>query len=468
VISLSVAEIADITGGTLHDVPDPAARLTGPSVSDSREVSPGGMFAAISGERVNGHDYAASAVAAGAIVVLASEPAGGVPAVVVPDVVAALGELAREVIRRLRGAMVIGLTGSAGKTTTKDLLAQVLERHGSTVATAKSLNTEIGLPLTVLRADEQTRYLVLEMGARHKGDISYLTSLVPPAVGLIINVGTAHVGEFGSQAAIAQAKGELVEALPATGAGGLAVLNADDELVAAMAGRTAARVLTFGRAGNADVRATAVEVGADGRARFTLSAGEESAPVALRFLGGHQVSNALGAAAVAYGLGMTIPAIAGALSQAQPRAAGRLEVTERPDGTTIINDAFNANPDSLRAALETLASMAAGRRTVAVLGEMAELGDITRQAHEQAGRLVADLGISVLVAVGGDGAAALADAARGANGGMHVAVVSDPDAALTALSALIRPGDVVLAKASHAMHLEKLAVTLAAAGGPAA
>jgi UDP-N-acetylmuramoyl-tripeptide--D-alanyl-D-alanine ligase len=466
VISLSLSEIAGITGGTLHDVPDPAVRLTGPSVCDSREAGPGGMFAAIAGEHVNGHDYAAVAVAAGAVCVLASKPVG-VPAVVVGDVTAALGSLAREVVRRAGEATVIGVTGSAGKTSTKDLLAQVLERHGPTVATARSLNTEIGLPLTVLRADEATRYLVLEMGARHAGDIRYLTGLVPPAVGLVINVGTAHLGEFGSRDAIAAAKGELVEALPDADSGGLAVLNADDELVAAMAGRTAARVLLYGRAGHAAVRAVGVEMDG-GRARFTLSAGGESAPVTLRFLGGHQVSNALGAAAVAYGLGMAVPAIAGALSDARPRAAGRLEVTERPDGVTVVNDAFNANPDSVRAALETLAAMAAGRRMVAVLGEMAELGDATRQEHEEAGRLAADLGIDVLVTVGGDEAAAVADAATVRSGRLHAVVVPDADAALPALRDLLQPGDVVLAKASHAMHLEELAVTLAAAGGPPA
>lgn len=462
-LSLSLSEIAGITGGTLHDVPDPGARLSGPAVCDSRETNPGGLFVAIAGEHVDGHDFAATAVAAGAVCVLASRPLG-VPAVVVGDVMAALGLLAREAGRRTR-ATVIGLTGSAGKTTTKDLLAQVLERHGPTVATARSLNTEIGLPLTMLRADESTRYLVLEMGARHKGDIRYLTGLVPPAAGLVINVGTAHVGEFGSRAGIAEAKGELVEALPAAADGGLAVLNADDELVAAMAARTAARVLLYGRAAHADVRADGVEL-VGGRARFTLSAGGVSAQVALHYLGAHQVSNSLGAAGVAYGLGMAVPDIAAALSAARPRAAGRLEVTERPDGVTIVNDAFNANPDSVRAALETLAAMAAGRRTVAVLGEMAELGDLTRQGHEEAGRRAADVGVDILVTVGSVEAEAAAAAAS--RGGVRAVCVPDADAALSALSELLRPGDIVLAKASHAMNLEDLAVTLAAAGGPAA
>jgi UDP-N-acetylmuramoyl-tripeptide--D-alanyl-D-alanine ligase len=412
---------------------------------------------------VDGHDFAAGAVAAGAVCVLASRPLG-VPAVVVGDVMAALGLLAREAGRRTR-ATVIGLTGSAGKTTTKDLLAQVLERHGPTVATARSLNTEVGLPLTMLRADESTRYLVLEMGARHKGDIRYLTGLVPPAAGLVINVGTAHVGEFGSRAEIAEAKGELVEALPDASDGGLAVLNADDPLVAAMAARTAARVLLYGRAAHADVRADDIEL-VGGRARFTLTAGGASAPVALHYLGAHQVSNSLGAAGVAYGLGMLVPDIAAALSAARPRAAGRLEVTERPDGITIVNDAFNANPDSVRAALETLAAMAAGRRTVAVLGEMAELGELTRQGHEEAGRRAADVGVDILVTVGSVEAEAAAAAAS--RGGVRAVSVPDADAALSALNELLRPGDIVLAKASHAMNLEDLAVTLAAAGGPAA
>jgi UDP-N-acetylmuramoyl-tripeptide--D-alanyl-D-alanine ligase len=466
VISLSLSEVAGITGGTLHDVPDPAARLTGPTVCDSREAGPGGLFAAVIGERVDGHDFAAAAVAAGAACVLASRPVG-VPAVVVPDVTAALGELARHVVRLLDGATVIGITGSSGKTTTKDILAQVLQAHAPTLATARSLNTEIGLPLTVLRAGEATRFLVLEMGARGIGHIAYLASLVPVTAGLVINVGAAHVGEFGSLEATAKAKGELVEALPAAAAGGLAVLNADDDLVAAMADRTAARVLQYGRAARADVRADDVEMDG-GRARFTLSAGGDSAPVILRYLGAHQVGNALGAAAVAWGLGMTVPAIAAALSDAAPQAAGRLEVTERPDGTVIINDAFNANPDSLAAGLQTLTAVAAGRRTVAVLGEMAELGVTTRQAHQEAGRLVADLGIDVLMAVGGAEAEALAAAAMDGSSRLRVIVVPDAGAALSELHGLLRPGDVVLAKASHAMHLEELAVTLATAGGPAA
>jgi UDP-N-acetylmuramoyl-tripeptide--D-alanyl-D-alanine ligase len=257
VITLTLKEIADATGGTLHDAPDPQMRVTGRSASDSREVGPGGMFVAVAGARVDGHDFVDQAVTTGATCVLATRPVG-VPAVVVPDVTAALGRLAQHVLTRT-GAQVIALTGSAGKTSTKDLLAQVL-------------------PLTVMRAAESTRYLVLEMGARHLGDIAYLASLTPPQIGVVLNVGSAHVGEFGSREAIATAKGELVESLPPADQGGVAVLNADDELVAAMATRTTAAVVTYGTGESADIRATGIQVTA-GRASFTLHTPDGSAPI---------------------------------------------------------------------------------------------------------------------------------------------------------------------------------------------
>jgi UDP-N-acetylmuramoyl-tripeptide--D-alanyl-D-alanine ligase len=468
----------------MSGIPDPGARLTGLVVCDSREAAPGGMFAAISGNRVDGHEFAAQAAAAGVVCVLASRPVDA-PAVIADDVTVALERLARAVLRRIGELTVIGVTGSSGKTSTKDLLAQVLERLGPTVATPRSFNTEIGLPLTVLRAGESTRYLVLEMGARHKGDIAHLVSVAPPSVGAVINVGSAHVGVFGSRAAIAAAKGELVEGLPDAAHGGVAVLNADDELTAAMASRTSARVLLYGtrgvrgdgstRGGNtahADVRALDVELDDRAQARFTLEAGGESAAVRLAIPGEHQVSNALAVATVAWSLGMDIAAIALALSDARPRSGGRLEVTERPDGITVINDAFNANPESMRAGLKTLAVLAKGRRAVAVLGEMRELGEATRDGHEQVGRAVAELGIDVLIAVGGDEAEVMAGAAldwpgppaaaRAGNPRLSVTIVPDGQAALAALEEILQPGDVVLAKASRAVNLEPLAVSLAA------
>lgn len=259
-IPLPVAELVTVVRGTPHDIPEPPPPVTGPVVIDSREAVPGALFAALPGERVDGHDFAGRAVAAGAAVVLATRPLGaGVPTVVVDDVTEALGALAQHTVRRL-GTPVIALTGSSGKTSTKDLTAQLLERVGPTVYTAESFNNEIGLPLTALRVTGETRHLLLEMGARGIGHIRYLTTLAPPTIGMVLNVGTAHLGEFGSREAIAEAKGEIVETLPPAGEGGVAILNADDPLVRAMSARTRARVLFFGEAEEADIRAEDVHL----------------------------------------------------------------------------------------------------------------------------------------------------------------------------------------------------------------
>ncbi|MGC0382062.1 UDP-N-acetylmuramoyl-tripeptide--D-alanyl-D-alanine ligase [Streptomyces sp. SAI-129] len=244
-ITLSLAEIAEVVGGRMHDIPDASAAVTGPVVRDSREAGPGSLFVAFVGERVDGHDFAAQVVEAGAVAVLGSRPVG-VPAIVVDDVQGALGALARHVVRRL-GTTLVALTGSAGKTSTKDLIAQVLRRKAPTVFTPGSMNNEVGLPLTALTATDETKFLVLEMGARGIGHIRYLCELTPPRIGLVLNVGSAHIGEFGGREQIAQAKGELVEALPAAEEGGTAVLNADDPLVRAMASRTKAKVILFRR-----------------------------------------------------------------------------------------------------------------------------------------------------------------------------------------------------------------------------
>lgn len=357
-IALSLSEVAAIVGGQPHDIPDMDVRITGPVVMDSRQVRPGALFTAFAGERVDGHDFAARAVADGAVAVLATRPVG-VPAIVVDDVTVALGALARHVVERL-GATTVALTGSAGKTSTKDLIAQLLERKGPTVYPAGNLNNEIGLPLTALRADEKTEHLVLEMGARYIGDIRYLTGLVPPRISLVLNVGTAHIGEFGGREQIAEAKGEIVEALPPAEQGGVAVLNADDPLVRAMASRTTARVITFGESETADVRAENVRLTQQGQPAFTLHTPTGCGDVTMRLYGEHHVSNALAAAAVAHELGLPAEEIALALSQAGTLSRWRMEVTERPDGVTIVNDAYNANPESMRAALRALAAMGTG------------------------------------------------------------------------------------------------------------
>ena len=477
-IPVTLAEIAAMTGGTLHGAaPSPtggpgieAAAVTGPVVIDSRRVTQGALFAALPGEHADGHDYAAAAVAAGAVAVLASRPVPGVPAIIVPDVTDALGALARAVLGRLPAATVTGITGSSGKTSTKDLTAQLAERLGPTVAPEGSFNNEIGLPLTVLRADDSTRFLVLEMSARGIGHIAALCDIAPPRIGAVLNVGLAHAGEFGSLDAVAKAKGELPEALPADGA---AVLNADDPRVLAMSARTAARVVTFSAnpaalTTPADISAEGIRLDDLGRASFRLLMPDGSAPVTLRLHGAHHVSNALAAAGVAAELGMDTPAIAAALSEATARSKRRMELRERPDGVLVVNDAYNANPDSTRAAIEALSHLASGgRRGFAVLGHMAELGDIAAESHAEAGRLAARAGVAGLIAVGEEARPVL-DGARDEPGWRGEAIaVPDAAAAVAVLDNQLRPGDVVLVKASKAAGLWEVADGLLAVQGVA-
>ncbi len=379
--------------------------------------------------------------------------------------VAALGALARTVVGRL-GACVVGLTGSAGKTSTKDLIGQLLARRGPTVCPVGNLNNEIGLPVTALRADDGTKFLVLEMGARGVGHIRYLAELVPPRIGVVLNVGSAHIGEFGGREQIAQAKGELVEALPTADEGGVAVLNADDPYVRAMASRTKARTVFFGESAEADVRAENVRLTALGQPAFTLHTPSGCSDVTMRLYGEHHVSNALAVAAVAHELGMPVDEIAVALSEAGTLSRWRMEVTERADGVTVVNDAYNANPESMRAALRALVAMGeaskeTGGRTWAVLGEMAELGGESLAEHDAVGRLVVRLNVSKLVAVGGREAAWLDMGAKNEGSwGEESVHVSDAQAAVDLLRSELRPGDVVLVKASRSVGLERVAAAL--------
>jgi UDP-N-acetylmuramoyl-tripeptide--D-alanyl-D-alanine ligase len=456
VIPLSLAEIARTTGAVLAAVPDPAALVTGPVLIDSREARPGSLFAALPGTRTDGHAFAAAAVRAGAVAALTARPAG-CPALIVPDVQAALGTLARAVVDRLPALTVIGITGSVGKTTTKDLTAQLVETLGPTVAPRDSFNNEIGHPLTVLRVTEQTRYLVSELAARGPGHITQLCQIAPPRLGAVLCVGHAHAGEFGSLDAIAAAKGELPAALPPDG---VAVLNADDHRVAAMAARTQAEVVMFGRSAAAQVRADRVRCDEAGRAGFTLVTPAGSAPVQLRLYGEHHVHNALAAAALALELGMPVADVGTGLSAAVTRSRWRMEVTRLADGVTVVNDAYNANPDSVRAALAALAAMARDRRSYAVLGHMTELGDDADRQHEEIGAQAAAAGLAGLIVVGEQAAPMLAGAkgVRGWQG--ELCYVPDAAAAVGTLRERLRDGDVVLVKASHSIHLERVALAL--------
>ncbi|MGW6694714.1 UDP-N-acetylmuramoyl-tripeptide--D-alanyl-D-alanine ligase, partial [Rhodococcus sp. NPDC054953] len=363
---------------------------------------------------------------------------------------------------------VVGVTGSSGKTSTKDLLAAVLAPLGSVVAPPGSFNNELGHPWTALRADADTRFLVLELSARGVGHIAHLAATVPPRIGVVLNVGSAHLGEFGSQQAIATAKGELVEALPAAEDGGVAVLNADDPLVAAMATRTRARVVTVGQSASADVRAVDIRLDDQARAEFTLVAPQGNVRIALGVHGEHQVGNALAAAAVALECGAGIEQVAAALNGARAASAKRMDVRTRADGVTIVNDSYNANPDSMRAALKALASMsragAERRRTWAVLGEMAELGPDTVVEHDAIGRFLVRLDVTKLIVVG-DGRPSHGlhqGAVMEGSWGDESTLVPDADAAIEILRREVRPGDIVLVKASQSVGLWTVAEALLA------
>lgn len=458
-IPLTLREIAQIVDGTLGDA-DPETTVTGTVEFDTRKVTPGGLFVAFAGERVDGHDLVGDALAAGAVACMVTRPVAG-PSLLVDDALAALAALAAAVVRRLP-ATVVGVTGSSGKTSTKDLIAQLLSPEGPTVAPPGSFNNELGHPYTVLRATPDTRFLVLEKSARGVGHIRYLTQIAPPRVAAVLNVGSAHLGEFGSREAIAQAKGELVEALPAAGAGGVAVLNADDPLVLAMRERTSARVVTFGLAADADVRATDVALDALGRAAFTLHARGEQAGVELRVAGAHQVSNALAATGIALECGVSVADAAARLSAATAASRWRMELTERGDGVLVVNDAYNANPESMTAALETLARIGTARAgaTWAVLGPMAELGDDAEAEQAAVGRHAASLGVAHVLAVG-ELARPTSDAAalEGSWAG-EARWVPDVAAAVDVLRAELGRGDAVLVKASRSASLERIAAAL--------
>ncbi|WP_127480315.1 UDP-N-acetylmuramoyl-tripeptide--D-alanyl-D-alanine ligase [Nocardioides pantholopis] len=457
-IALTLAEIADVVSGEV--VGDGAVRVTGPVVIDSREARPGSLFAAFVGEHSDGHEHAEQAAGLGAVAVLGSRPTS-LPTVVVDDVRGALQRLAAHVVAQVRraGALrVVGITGSQGKTSTKDLLGAVLGQVGPTVVTRGSFNNELGMPLTALGIEADTRFLVLELGARGAGHIAELTRLAPPDVGVVLNVGQAHLGEFGSQEAIALAKGELVEAVVE---GGSAVLNADDVRVVAMAPRTRERVVTFGREQPADVRVEELRLDRLGRPSFVLATAEDRVPVTLQLVGAHQALNAAAAAAAALALGVLPAQVGRALDAVTTLSQWRMELRELASGVTVLNDSYNANPDSMRAALDALAAIGADpavRRTIAVLGEMRELGATSDDEHVAVGEHAADRGIAQVLVVG--------EPARGIQRGLagrgHPATtfVADNAEAVAWLREHVGPGDAVLLKASRGARLDEVAAAL--------
>ena len=450
-ITLRTDEIADVTGGELHGPGDRAIRAVS---TDSREVADGALFVALRGENADGHDFVDDAVSAGAGAVLAERPLelGDTTVIVVDDTWRAIGDLAGEV-RARTDPKVIGITGSVGKTTTKDLTAATLGSQRRVVAAQGSYNNELGVPLTLLSITEDTEVVVAEIGARGVGHIAALTPIVRPDVGIVTAVAGVHLELFGDIEAIATAKGELVEALPSNGT---AILNGDDARVAAMAERTQADVLRYGIAGEIvelDVYATDIHLDRVARPTFTARTPWGEITTSLPVAGRHQVSNALAALAAAGALGVDIEAAAAALSSATV-SDWRGEVIEAGD-IVILNDAYNANPTSVAAAVEMLQHVERTGETWAVLGVMAEIGPTHDEEHRATGRDAVEQGVDHLVVVGED-AAPMAAGARDAGGG-DVRQVADADEALDVLRGEIEPGDVVLVKASRVGGLEAVA-----------
>jgi UDP-N-acetylmuramoyl-tripeptide--D-alanyl-D-alanine ligase len=438
---------------------------------DSRCVSAGCVFVAMPGERTDGHDFAAAAIDGGARVLLVTRPAEelgelleaarlrGVAVVRVGEALAAVQALARYHRGRLH-CEVLGVSGSTGKTTTKDFLTAALSTTKRVVATSGNRNNELGVPLTVLEAGADTDVLVVEMGMRGAGQIAELCDIARPTMALITNVGTSHIELLGSQEAIARAKGELTACLPADGT---AFLNGDDEYSASIAQNTAAAVVYYGLSERCSVRGEEIVLDAESCPSFTLVAPGVSERVELHVPGRHNVYNALGAAAVALAVGVPAAAIAQGLAGAKLTGM-RMQVFTAANGTTFVNDAYNANPTSMRAALETLAAMRADGRRIAVLGDMAELGSLTELAHFRIGELVARLGLDALVAVGPRARRIAEGALAEGMSADRVRVADSTDASVAVVADVIEPGDVVLFKASRVMGLESVIDAVTGAG----
>jgi UDP-N-acetylmuramoyl-tripeptide--D-alanyl-D-alanine ligase len=460
-IALSLAELAAAAPGELHlegTGATPETVVSGAVTTDSREVSAGGVFVAKRGEFDDGHRFAPAAAEQGAALLVVERPLDvPVPQLVVADSVDALGEIAAEVVRRVRShgqLRIVGVTGSNGKTTTKNLLRTVLERVGPTVAARASFNNEVGAPITMLELTDETRFLVAEMGASAVGEIARLIRLAKPDIGIVLKVGLAHAGGFGGIEQTVRAKSEMVTELLGTD---VAVLNADDPRVVPMADLTAARVVWFGLGEAADVRAVDVVAHARGTEFTVVLPGGERARVRFGVLGEHHVMNALAAIAASVELGVPLPAIVEALESVTLAERWRMQLMGGRDDVTIINDAYNASPDSMAAALKTLAQVKApGGRTIAVLGEMSELGEFSGEEHDRIALLAVRLGVSQLVVVGNGARRLHITAINEGSWDGESAYVETADEAFDLLVSSIRPGDTVLVKSSNSAGLRHL------------
>lgn len=444
-IALKASQIAAIVNGRLYgdDI-----EVSAPTYLSSKDCVAGSIFLAIKGESVDGHNFVDDAFAHGAVLAITSHQVLN-RCIVVDDVTVAMSALASYLRDSLKSLKVIGITGSQGKTTTKELLLSILSGEGKVIATKGNNNNELGVPLTLLRCDESTQYCIVEMGARHIGDIQALSAIAKPEIGVVLRVAAAHIGEFGSIENIASAKSEMISSLAPSA---VAVLGAYDAFTPAMAALHNGKSITFGESNGATIRATDIEL-REGRAHFDLVTPEGRSTVALRQYGLHQIPNALAAAAVAYTIGISTDRISSALSTAEMGAAMRMEVIELMD-LTLINDAYNASPDSMAAALSTLAHLTQerGGESWAFLGNMRELGESAGRAHQEIGTLCSELRIDHLVCIGAP------DYAAGVNADSQTSVhlCTDRGEALELIAHLNR-GDVVLCKGSRSEKLEIVA-----------
>ncbi len=443
-ITLTAGEIALLIGGELHC--DKDLLVSKAPVFDSRKATPGCIFLALKGEYADGHDFAADAYRAGAIFSLTTRRIDG-PCIVVEDVIEALSILAAFVRKRLTGLTVIGITGSQGKTSTKDLLSHMLSSVGPTVSPAGSFNNDLGLPITLLECDVDTKYCILEMGARHKGDIARLCGIAQQDIGVVLTVGTAHLGEFGSVEAIAQTKSELIQTLHPDG---IAILGSYDKYTPAMASLHSGRVINFGT--GCEIRAAEIEI-REGRPHFELVTPFGRDAVGMRLVGEHHIANALAAAAVGTALELPIEVIASALSTAENSSKWRMEIHDL-FGLLLINDAYNANPESMTAALRSLVLFAQerGGQSWAFLGKMHELGESSDAHHAAIGTLAQEIGIDHLVAIG----APEYGVSQGQMITHHYISIDECLSMTDHFSA----GDVVLVKASRSEGFEVLAQKL--------
>ncbi len=455
-IRLSLSEIARIVEGELlgQDV-----EVFGSVETDSRLVSSGSLFFAKPGEITDGHKFVESAKALGAVgaVVEHNQSEVDLPQILVPDVVLALGKLAAAVLEKVREAgtiKVIGITGSNGKTSTKNMLGAILPKFGKTVAPIESYNNEVGAPISILKIDESTQFLVVELGAGGIGSIAYLANIAKPDIGIVLKVGLAHAGAFGGIEVTSQIKSELVQALESNST---FIFNVDDGEVARMTELTSARNVSFGTNSNAAYRFDNVDLSISGTSADLHLPRGENVRVNLQILGEHQLMNATAALAATDQLGLSISTALAALAALPLAERWRMQLTNRSDGVSVINDAYNASPDSMKAALQTLAHLGkVGRRTIAVLGEMAELGEYSRDAHDQVGRLVVRYNIDQLVVVGSAAKLIHMGAMQeGSWDGESIFFESSSDA-LDYIREMLEPGDIVLVKSSKSANLRHL------------